>query len=420
LGQRSCPKFGRAALEEAVPDKESWLDRFDLTGDLPEVIKIQLNETIFAEPSLFGVFAAVLVLATPILWLRTHDEWLVAFAAVAAFLSTSRMILTLLLARFYRQNGAPGLTACVAILVSVLSALALAVAGMTVRAAYLEEVVSIEIATIALAAYVVGSVSRGAGAFPKATILLSVLMFAPPIAAAIAAGTLAYGFIALILANFFVATVRLILIAHGRMRAQLLAEYRLSLVARTDHLTGLANRSGFEERGLHSLESGRCIRSGCVVAVIDLDGFKAVNDTHGHRAGDDLLKEVAIRIKDTLEAGHFPVRLGGDEFAVLFDPDTSLEQAIALSRRLVAALKLPYAIGAARLHISGSVGVACFENETDTFAAIVERADKALYRAKSAGKNQVQSLRVAGPASGFGPRPETGRAPGLRDVVALH
>ncbi len=138
--------------------------------------------------------------------------------------------------------------------------------------------------------------------------------------------------------------------------------------------------------------------------MIDLDGFKAVNDIHGHGAGDDLLKEIALRIKETLKARHFPVRLGGDEFAVLFDPDINLENAIALGEQILTALKRPHKFGAAQLQISGSVGIACFENEADTFSSIVERADKALYQAKNAGKNQVCSLRLTELAPGLAPK----------------
>jgi diguanylate cyclase (GGDEF)-like protein len=309
------------------------------------------------------------------------------------------MILTFLFARESRRGSARSMTTCVAIVVAMGSVFALALAALAIRAAYLEDVVSIDIAAIMVAGYVAGSVGRGAGSFPGVTIFLSFLLFAPLIAAAMTVGTLAYCFVGLMLTYFFIATVRLTLVVHGRTKAQLLAEYRLSLVARTDHLTGLANRAGFEERGLLALQSTRSTQSDCVVAVIDLDGFKAVNDAHGHGAGDDLLKEVAIRIKEALKARHFPIRLGGDEFAVLFDPDTGLENAIALSKRIVAALELPYTIGSAGLHVSASAGLACFDNETDTFASIVARADKALYRAKSAGKNQVQSQRAVGPVS---------------------
>ena len=126
------------------------------------------------------------------------------------------------------------------------------------------------------------------------------------------------------------------------------------------------------------------LHSGCVLALIDLDGFKSVNDTYGHGGGDELLKEVGTRIKTVLGGRHFPVRLGGDEFAVVFDRDSDLDNAIGLGNQIVAALKLPYKFGATDLQISGSVGLACFENETDTFSSIMERADNALYQAKNA------------------------------------
>jgi diguanylate cyclase (GGDEF)-like protein len=126
--------------------------------------------------------------------------------------------------------------------------------------------------------------------------------------------------------------------------------------------------------------------------LVDLDGFKAINDTYGHGAGDELLKEVSARLKAVLGGRHFPTRLGGDEFAIIFDPDTEFDDAISLANQIVDALKRAFKVAGSTMQISGSVGIARLERSGDTFASILERADKALYSAKSAGRNQTQVM----------------------------
>ncbi|MGY2931845.1 diguanylate cyclase (GGDEF)-like protein [Bradyrhizobium sp. GM6.1] len=368
-------------------------NRVDLKGDLPDCIRVKLQEAAFTEPSSYGMFAVGLGLATPLLWSQTQDTWLLAFGVGATILSINRMIIGLLFARLNRQSGWPGLTTCWTVIFVTGSIFTLDIAALAIRAASLKEAISIELTAIIVAAYMIGLVTR-AGAFPEVAVPHTLMLFIPLIAAALIAGTAVHFLIALILSYFLFAAVRIILVIHGRIKAQLLAEHRLSVLALTDHLTGLANRSGFEERALAALENSRSGQSHFVVALIDLDGFKAVNDTHGHGAGDDLLKQVGTRIVKVVGEKHLPGRLGGDEFVIMFDENTTIESAISLGSELVTALKLPYKIGAATLHISGSVGLACSENRADTFSAVLERADKALYRAKNGGKNQVQSLRT--------------------------
>jgi diguanylate cyclase (GGDEF)-like protein len=132
------------------------------------------------------------------------------------------------------------------------------------------------------------------------------------------------------------------------------------------------------------------------LALIDLDGFKSVNDTHGHATGDELLKEVTTRIQAVLGGRHFAARLGGDEFAIVFDPDTKLGDASRLGDQIVRSPERPFTIASTALQISASVGIAGLEGPAATFASILQRADKALYRAKNAGRNQAQVLVATG------------------------
>ena len=231
-----------------------------------------------------------------------------------------------------------------------------------------------------------------ASAVPRLAVPHLLLLFVPLIVLAACVPDRGYLVVALLLGLFCMACVALSLNVHRRTKGQLLAEYQLSLLARMDHLTGLANRGSLDAHGALLLEKAHASRCSYAVALIDLDGFKSVNETYGHAAGDEFLKEVSARIKAVLGGRHFPARLGGDEFAIVFDPDTELDDAITVGNQIVSSLERPFRIAGNTLQISGSVGIARLEGSADTFASIVERADKALYRAKNAGRNQAQVL----------------------------
>jgi diguanylate cyclase (GGDEF)-like protein len=192
---------------------------------------------------------------------------------------------------------------------------------------------------------------------------------------------------------------------HGRTRqqARLLAQRGQSLQAALeaqrslqeelrhqafhDTLTGLPNRALLQDRIGHALAGTQ--RSGGTVAVFfcDLDGFKAVNDSLGHQAGDHLLALVANRLRGILRIGDTVARLGGDEFAVLLDDVESAEVATALAARIVAVLREPVSMGAQQIKLSVSVGVAFGDHTVDT-EQILSEADTAMYEAKASGKDK--------------------------------
>jgi diguanylate cyclase (GGDEF)-like protein len=159
-------------------------------------------------------------------------------------------------------------------------------------------------------------------------------------------------------------------------RADLLA--RLEAIARTDDLTGLANRRAWEE--LLPTELARASRDGAplCVAMLDLDHFKAYNDEHGHQAGDRLLKAAAGAWRGSLRATDVLARYGGEEFVVVL-PRCDLEDALVLIARLRKATPDDQTV---------SAGVALWDAE-EAPEALVARADEALYEAKNAGRNQV-------------------------------
>ncbi|MBB2202265.1 putative bifunctional diguanylate cyclase/phosphodiesterase [Gluconacetobacter tumulisoli] len=155
-------------------------------------------------------------------------------------------------------------------------------------------------------------------------------------------------------------------------------------IRKNDSLTGLANRSTFHEE-LDKRLAPRGNRFGLL--FVDLDGFKLVNDTWGHRVGDLLLNQVAGRLRATCNCpATFVGRLGGDEFGILI-PHDNAEEAAALSASIVAALSVRYELDEDRsLHIGASVGVALAPLHGDNGETLLGRADIALYAAKTAGK----------------------------------
>jgi diguanylate cyclase (GGDEF)-like protein len=154
----------------------------------------------------------------------------------------------------------------------------------------------------------------------------------------------------------------------------------LSYQAHTDGLTGLANRTHFYEQ----LETALGRSAGVSVLLVDLDGFKAVNDRLGHAAGDTLLISVADKMRAALRSGDVAARLGGDEFAVLLRDCTGPE-AEETARRILEALAEPVEIDGAAVRANASIGAAAAE-PGEGAGALVRRADVAMYAAKSAGK----------------------------------
>jgi diguanylate cyclase (GGDEF)-like protein len=165
------------------------------------------------------------------------------------------------------------------------------------------------------------------------------------------------------------------------------AEARVAHMAHHDALTGLPNRALFRQRLDEAL--GRAGRGGGGFAVLclDLDRFKAVNDTLGHPAGDALLRAVAERLTGALREGDVAARLGGDEFAVLQAPSSGrTPDAAALARRLVEALGAPCDVSGHRVTTGASVGIALAPDHGACPDALLKRADLALYRAKADGR----------------------------------
>jgi two-component system cell cycle response regulator len=177
-------------------------------------------------------------------------------------------------------------------------------------------------------------------------------------------------------------------------RQRFAAELRRSVshtlaLAVTDELTGLYNRRYFDRHLSLMLEKARQQERDMAVMLIDLDYFKAVNDTHGHDIGDAVLREFADRLRRNIRGVDLACRFGGEEFVVLM-PDTDYQQAQGVAERVrLAVAESPFDASGIPLGVTVSVGVALNESLEDTPELLLKRADVALYRAKRTGRNRV-------------------------------
>jgi diguanylate cyclase (GGDEF)-like protein len=173
---------------------------------------------------------------------------------------------------------------------------------------------------------------------------------------------------------------------------------RLELLSITDGLTKLYNHRYFQDEMARAFEESQRYQRPLSLAIIDIDFFKKVNDAYGHAVGDEVLKAVAKIFQESIRATDLAARYGGEEFAVMM-PETELDDALTFAekiRTLIESTPFPTAVGP--LHVTVSIGVAAVPR-TKIHAAkeMVVAADKALYRAKRGGRNQVQAERRTEP-----------------------
>jgi diguanylate cyclase (GGDEF)-like protein len=218
---------------------------------------------------------------------------------------------------------------------------------------------------------------------------IAYLMLTSGHAPEIAAGT------SLVVATMFL--VRMILQQHGQLVDLLELQRQMRDLAHSDALTGLPNRRAFDlrlEEEIARAADGEIF----AIALLDLDGFKPVNDRHGHAAGDQLLCEVAARLRRACGDHALVARQGGDEFAILV-PRRSPLLATALADHLLAALVAPYRIGGQPLRVGASVGIANWPGDGGSARRLFDTADRALYAAKAAGRPDMSPVESIGIAS---------------------
>jgi diguanylate cyclase (GGDEF)-like protein/PAS domain S-box-containing protein len=172
-------------------------------------------------------------------------------------------------------------------------------------------------------------------------------------------------------------------------------EARIDYLAHHDALTGLINRYNLENRLGQVLLSAQRDRLCTAVLFIDMDRFKTINDTLGHHVGDQLLIEVARRLRDAVRESDIVARLGGDEFVVVLTALNGEMDAAPVADKILRALSDPYAIEGAVLHSSPSIGIAIAPNDGQDGASLMKNADTAMYHAKAHGRNNAQFFTAA-------------------------
>ncbi len=180
------------------------------------------------------------------------------------------------------------------------------------------------------------------------------------------------------------------LVVTDRTRGLEAANRKLRHLASHDALTGLPNRLLLDDRITQTIAHSDRQSHEFALLVIDLDRFKVINDSLGHRAGDELLREVAQRLKTAVRSVDTTARLGGDEFVILLGPPITQSEALAVGRRVIQLMEPSMRLLGIDVHISPSIGVAFYPRDGRTVDTLLAHADAAMYSAKERGRNNVQ------------------------------
>jgi diguanylate cyclase (GGDEF)-like protein/PAS domain S-box-containing protein len=168
------------------------------------------------------------------------------------------------------------------------------------------------------------------------------------------------------------------------------AEQQIEYQAYHDALTGLANRRLFQEHLSLALALAQRRNSAVAVLFLDLDHFKTINDSLGHTIGDELLREIARRLKAAVREGDTVARVGGDEFTIVLQEVARADAAASVAQKVLHTIAEPMEIAGHRLYITTSIGITLFPNDGDDAETLLKNADTAMYRAKAAGRNAYQ------------------------------
>ncbi len=167
-------------------------------------------------------------------------------------------------------------------------------------------------------------------------------------------------------------------------------EERLTYLAQYDHLTGLVNRTLFRDRLLLALARSKRKQQPLGLMLLDLDRFKAVNDTCGHDAGDQLLKAVADRFRSCVREVDTVARMGGDEFAMILEGVSGQQDIVTVAQRIIQAIREPFLIDGQPQSVGVSIGITVYPLDDQSVDELLKHADAAMYRAKQRGGNTFQ------------------------------
>jgi diguanylate cyclase (GGDEF)-like protein/PAS domain S-box-containing protein len=165
---------------------------------------------------------------------------------------------------------------------------------------------------------------------------------------------------------------------------------QLAFQANHDALTGLPNRNLLRDRLHHAIAHAQRLQQQLAILFLDLDHFKAINDSLGHAAGDNLLKAVAMRLKKNVREMDTVARLGGDEFVILLEYLSHENVAISVAQKILEALTQPFILEGYEYTVTTSIGVALFPSDGEDTETLLQNADTAMYRAKAEGRNKAK------------------------------
>lgn len=174
------------------------------------------------------------------------------------------------------------------------------------------------------------------------------------------------------------------------------AEEHLTYLAQYDHLTGLVNRSLFRDRLIQAMARSKRMNQQIGLMLLDLDRFKAVNDTFGHDMGDELLKSVAERLKACVREVDTVARMGGDEFTIILEGVSSEQNILVVAKRITESIATPFELKGHQISIGISIGITIYPHDDHPVDELLKHADVAMYRAKQQGGSAFHLHEISG------------------------
>ena len=168
------------------------------------------------------------------------------------------------------------------------------------------------------------------------------------------------------------------------------AQRKIQHLAYHDSLTGLPNRMLFMDRIDQAISRAQREQEQFALLFIDIDHFKVINDSMGHAAGDQLLNVISQRLCEMLRKSDTVARLGGDEFTVIIEGLEDAEQVINVTKNILSSLDAPVNVNGKEVHVGGSIGIAIYPQDGESFGSLLKNADTAMYKAKEQGRNTFQ------------------------------
>jgi two-component system cell cycle response regulator len=174
------------------------------------------------------------------------------------------------------------------------------------------------------------------------------------------------------------------------------SEVHLTYLAQYDHLTGLVNRTLFRDRLVQAMARGKRMQQPIGLMLLDLDRFKAVNDTFGHDMGDELLKAVSERLKTCVREVDTVARMGGDEFTIILEGVSSEQNILVVAKRITESIATPFELNGHHISVGVSIGITIYPHDDSPVDELLKHSDTAMYRAKQQGGNAFHLHETSG------------------------